>query len=238
MTVPPRSSHSVPLPFLAVMLSALAGCGGGPPAAAPATETAPPAAAAPAPSAASPSEAPAAAEPAPAPPASAGPAPSAAPAEAAPQSVRSLGDVITAPTIAYMLSDGESGLRAAAEKVCTAKSGEDLAARASCMEKEREKFTADVLVFGKENKVLYLTVYRRVRSNLTELAKCRIELVKDADRSVGIHILSEKGGRPIFAGKKDFVVTAPSESTIQLDDPQHGKLVYEARIGLVDKPAE
>jgi hypothetical protein len=226
------------LPFLAATLSALAGCGGSPPPAAPTTETSPPATSA---SAVAPSDAPTAEAPAPAAPASAtaaASAPSTAPAEAAPQSIRSLGDVITAPTIAYMLSDGESGLRAAAEKVCTAKSGEDLSARASCMEKEREKFLADVLVFGKESKVLYLTVYRRVRSNLTELAKCRIELVKDSDRSVGIHILSEKGGRPIFAGKKDFVITAPSESTIQLDDPQHGKLVYEARIGLVDKPAE
>jgi len=32
---------------------------------------------------------------------------------------------------------------------------------------------------------------------------------------------------------REVVIRLPSESTIELDDPIHGKLVYDAKIGMV-----
>ena len=135
---------------------------------------------------------------------------------AAPKSVRSLGDVLIAPSVAYMLNYGESAPKQAAATLCASRAGEDPQKRAECMEKERERVTADVLVFGKSGKVLFLTVYRRAHNTLTELSKSQMEFAKETDSSILVKIKSDKGTRPIFAGKKEILVSAPSESSIAI----------------------
>src|SRR5262245_30377158 len=119
------------------------GCGGGaPPAAAPPAAQPETGAAKPQASAA---ETPA---PAPTPPASASPAagsasPSAAPEEPKPEEpvvTRTLSDRVFAARVAYMLNYPASGAKDAADKKCSAKYP-DPAAKAECMDKEREKFT-------------------------------------------------------------------------------------------------
>lgn len=137
-----------------------------------------------------------------------------------------------------MLNYGESAPKGAAEKLCTGRAGEDLGKRAECMEKERERVTADVLVFSKAEKLFFLTVYRRAHNTLTELSKAQVEFAKETENSVVVKVKSEKGTRPIFAGRKEIVVSAPSGSSLELDDPQLGKLLYDARIGLITKSSE
>jgi hypothetical protein len=51
---------------------------------------------------------------------------------------------------------------------------------------------------------------------------------------VDIKITNEQGARPLFAGKRLLVVRYQSDSSIALDDPQLGQLVYDARIGLMN----
>jgi hypothetical protein len=106
------------------------------------------------------------------------------------------------------------------------------------MEKERGKFLADVLVFRKAGSALSLTVYRRQGNALQELSKSAIDFAEQAPNRVKIKVASDKGTRQLFAGKKELTVVTPEDSTsnIELDDPRLGKLIYEARIGLVNDP--
>jgi hypothetical protein len=137
-----------------------------------------------------------------------------------------------------MLNYGESAAKGAAEKLCTGRAGEDLGKRAECMEKERERVTADVLVFSKSGKEVFLTVYRRAHNTLTELSKSQVEFAKETDDTVVVKVKSDKGTRPFFAGRKEIFVTAPTGSSLELDEPQWGKLLYEAKIGLITKQSE
>ena len=60
----------------------------------------------------------------------------------------------------------------------------------------------------------------------------------DTPQSIKLKILSEKGWRAIFTGKKELVISSASESSIEIQDPTYGKLTYEARIGLLQQQAE
>jgi hypothetical protein len=147
---------------------------------------------------------------------------------------KQLGDTITQPTIAYMINYNESDPKDASDKICSKESHDDPRLHAKCMEKERTHFVADVLVFGKDDKGQLFTVFRRAGKTLKEVSKSRIELKDDKGNAITVNVKSDKGSRPVFMGKKEFSVTAPSDATIQLDDPKFGKLTYDARIGLVN----
>jgi hypothetical protein len=80
-----------------------------------------------------------------------------------------------------MINYGQSAPKEAADKLCSSRAGDDRQKRAECMDKERDRFTADVLVFGKKDKQAYWTIYRRARNALTELSKAQIRFDKDRD---------------------------------------------------------
>jgi len=211
------------------MLLSLAGGCGGPKPATDAT-TPPPAPAAPA-------------APVPEPSAAATPsAPEAAPvasapveAPSAPEPVTPVADRLFAPSVAFMIRYEDSSPKQAADATC-AKSGDDPDARSKCMEKERSRFLADVLVFKQSDKGSFFTIYRRQGNALQELSKSTVEEGDKTPERIVLKVKSDKGSRVIFTGKKEISVRASSDSTsmIELDDPRFGKLVYEARIGLVN----
>ena len=157
-----------------------------------------------------------------------------APTAAEPQERRHVVDELTGPNVAYTIEYSESGPKEAAEKACASKA-DDPRARAACMEKERGRFLADVLVFKKDPKGPYWVIYRRKGDTLAEVSKSAIEFKNETGNGVTVQIKSDKGWRPLFAGSKTVAISAPPGSNIELEDPTLGKLVYEAKIGLVNQ---
>ncbi len=159
--------------------------------------------------------------------------PPSAPAEPPPET-RHVVDELTAPSVAYTLDYGGSGPKQLAEKACAGKA-DDPQARAACMEKERGRFLADVLVFTKDAQGVTWTIYRRNGNNLAEVSRSAIDFKDETGNGVSIHIKKDKGWRPLFAGTKSVVLAAPPGSNIEFQDPTWGHLVYEAKIGLVNQ---
>jgi hypothetical protein len=209
-------------------------CGSPPPAAEPTSAPAPAPSTAPASAPSAPSSA---ATSTTAAPEAAAAKPAEAPAAEEPAVTKTVGERLLAPTISYMLNYSASGAREKVAAACEAASGDDPAKKAACMEKERTKLVSDVLVFEKNSKGTFWTIYKRNASTLVETWKGPIELSGDSPEHVTVKILKaekEKGFRQLFAGKKELTISSASDSSIELDDPQFGKLVYEARIGLVE----
>jgi hypothetical protein len=96
--------------------------------------------------------------------------------------VRHVVDELTAPNIAYTIDYAASGPKESADKACASK-GEDPQAKAACMEKERAKFVADVLVFEKVGAGLFLMVYKRNGDSLAEVSKSPIEFKNETGRT-------------------------------------------------------
>jgi len=146
---------------------------------------------------------------------------------------RTVADRVFAPRMAYTVNYSASGAKDVADQKC-AKKFPAPEAKASCMEKERGKFTADILVFEKTDEGQWVTIYKRTGNALSQMSKSRITMGDDSTEQVSFTVEKDKGWRPLFAGKKRFAVKTRDEYSIQLDEPQYGNLVYEARIGLID----
>jgi hypothetical protein len=215
---------------LAIVGSVLLGCGGAvepsqAPARPAAQKTAPPAASGdsrprPAPAPAS-SSASASAEP--------------APAQAAPVKLSSKPhDIITGENTSHSFNFASSDAHGAADQKCRAKVGDDPADLASCMAKARDKFGITVLRFVKKNKVWWWVTYERRGQQLVTLHKIPFEFGAETDSSVTLRPTGKDVGlAPLARVPREVVIRLPSESTIELDDPTHGKMVYDAKIGMV-----
>jgi hypothetical protein len=144
-------------------------------------------------------------------------------------------ETITAAKVAFVINYSSSEPHERAEKRCDARSGGDPKARANCMQKERSDFMADVIQFkrNKKGKLVWIT-YRRKGSNLTELSLAEIELENETENQVTIKVLETKKPRALFSVKNKFVVKVPNDYSIELDEPLHGKLVYDAKIDLLE----
>jgi hypothetical protein len=132
-----------------------------------------------------------------------------------------------------MVNYPNSGAKDVADHKCSVKfPAPD--AKAACLEKERDKFTADVLVFEKSDKGQWVSIYKRSGNALSQMSKSKVALGEDTTEMLSIKVEDDKGWRPLFAGKKKFDVRLRDEYSIELADPQYGTLVYDARIGLID----
>lgn len=142
---------------------------------------------------------------------------------------------ITAPTVAFMIDYASSGAKEIAEAKCDKAFSEDLSARAACMKKERDEFTADVLRWVKDEKgQWWWYIYQRKSKKLNEMFKVKISFGEETKSSVEVKLEGgEKGGQVILAGKKTYTVKAPNNYSIVVEDKKFGRLPYSARLGLV-----
>lgn len=212
----------------------LASCAAAPAPAPASTSQAPASAAAPAPApveSAEPAPAPSAAEQDPAPPA-AEPAPEPAPPE--PKLSSSPRAIITASEVAFVINYPGSDPSQTAQQSCAEQAKDDLAKLAACKSKARDEFLADVIHFKKsESGKWSWLVYKRKGSNLSEVYSAPIDFGEETDKTITVQIKGGEGTRPLFKGSPKFVVTVPNDYSIELQDPRLGRLVYDAKVGLV-----
>jgi hypothetical protein len=181
-------------------------------------------------------------------PAEASPAPSAAESEAAPAPAsepppepegtgpRSAPSAILGtPNAAFIIDYNSSAPKATAEKTCEAEAGEDAAKKYECMQKARASFVADVLRFKKsaQGKWTWI-VYQRKGSSLPEVYTADIDLTDEGKASIKMKIKGgSKGAPPLFSATRQGVISFPNDYSITVEDPKHGHLVYDAKVGLV-----
>jgi hypothetical protein len=146
-------------------------------------------------------------------------------------------ELLVANGVAFLLDDPGSDLKERLTKKCEQRITEDHPEKiAECRSKERNKFGADVFVFRKQpGGGLRWQIYQRTGSILKEVYSARIELVDERETAFEIKPLDGSGNRHIFKGQHNVPVSMPSKHELVLEDPQYGKLIYRAKIGLVGK---
>ncbi len=201
------------------------------PAALPPAATAP----APAPAPAALPDAGTASEPAPAPAASEAPPPEKKPEpEAVEKPSRPPVEILTSPDTAFLINYTGSAPLETARKTCTEKGGTDDEAIAKCMADARDAFKADVLRFKKDGSHWSCIIYKRDGSRLDEVYSARVDLAEDSPSSVKLKFLGgDKGVRSILKNKRDAVLQVPNDYSFVITDAELGRLVYEAKVGLI-----
>lgn len=162
------------------------------------------------------------------------------PAPAEPTVTRTPKDIITAPDLAFMFSFNDSEPKAKAEEKCTKQSGEDPKKMAQCMTKERAKFDADGMQFKQNDKGNWewLTL-RRKGKQITTLHRIEFEFGDEKKDSVTLKTAGkDRGSKPYVNVPRTVEIEVPNEFQIAVQDPTHGRLVYEAKIGIFSNDNE
>ncbi len=143
-------------------------------------------------------------------------------------------DIITGESTSYSFNFASSDAKTAAESKCRDKVGEEARAMADCLAKAREKFGITVLRFVKKNKRWWWITYERRGSNLITLHKIPFEFGTETEDTIALRPTGkDEGLAPLARLPREVVVRLPNEYSIELVDPTHGKMVYDAKIGMV-----
>jgi len=156
-------------------------------------------------------------------------------ASSGPGITRTAKDIVTAPDTLFMFSFNQSDVMQKAEEACEGRSKGDPKKRADCMTKEKAKIEADGVGFKQENGNWYYLTIRRKGKVLTNLHKVPFEWGAETPNSVVLKITGKDTGTKPAKFPSEVKIDVPNDYQIVLDDPQHGKMVYEAKIGLLSK---
>ena len=159
------------------------------------------------------------------------------PASDGPKPTRSAQDILTAPDVVFMLSFNDSDVKQTADSKCTASSGNDPKKMNACMAKARKAIDIDGYQFKELSGKWFWLTLRTQGKTLHTLHKFEIEFGPETPGSVTIKPQGKDlGSKP---GKTPAAVTVqvPNDYQISLSDPKLGKLVYEAKIGLLSNEA-
>jgi hypothetical protein len=154
-----------------------------------------------------------------------------------PEVKRTPKDHLTAPDVVFMFSFNDSDPKAKAEERCTAQSKGDPKKNAQCMTRERGKFPADGMQFKNEKGNWTWITLRRKGSTLVFLHKIPFEFGEEKDTSITLKLTGrDSGSQPMRNIPSEITIEVPNEFQIAMQDPQHGRLVYEAKIGITSEP--
>jgi hypothetical protein len=151
-----------------------------------------------------------------------------------PEVKRTAKDIITSPEVTFMFSFNNSEPKEKAEKACSAQAKDDAKKMSQCMKKASSKFEADGMQFKKDDKGewVWITI-RRKGSSITVLHKIHIDFGDDKPTSVVIKPTGKDTGKQPGKFPSEVTIEVPNEFQIALDDPTNGRMVYEAKIGIM-----
>jgi hypothetical protein len=157
-----------------------------------------------------------------------------APADDGPKPTKSASDILTAPDVVFLFSFNDSDAKAAAEQKCNAKAGNDPKKLNTCMAAERKSFPPDGHRFKQDEKGQWWWITVRQKGNrLVALHKIPVELGEETPTSVTLKpVGKDKGSAPMVPPAK-VVVEVPNDYQIAFKDPKAGRLVFQAKIGVV-----
>jgi hypothetical protein len=153
-----------------------------------------------------------------------------------PAVTRTAKDIVTAPEVTFMFSFNQSEPKEKAEAKCSETAKDDPKKMALCMKKASSKFEADGIQFKKNDKGgeddwLWITV-RRKGNVLTTIHKIPVTFAEDKATSVTLKPTGKDTGTKPMTPPSEVLIEVPNEFSIVLKDPDHGRMVYEAKIGI------
>jgi hypothetical protein len=153
-------------------------------------------------------------------------------ASSEPKVTRTAKDIVTAPDVIFMFSWNSSDVKEKAEKVCDAEAKDNPKKRAACLDREKKKIDFDGMSFKQEKGRWYWSIIKRKGKTLVNLHKVPVEFDKDEEHSVVLKPAGKDEGTKRGGAPGETKVSVPNEYQIEIDDPELGKTVYEAKIGL------
>lgn len=157
-----------------------------------------------------------------------------APADDGPKPSRTALDILTAPDVVFLFDFNDSEPKQAAEEKCDKKAANNPKKKNECMAAERKNFPADGHRFKKDEKGQWWWITVRQNGNrLNALHKIPVEFSDETPTSITLKpVGKDKGSAPMNPPAK-IVFEVPNDYQIALKDPKSGRLVFQAKVGVV-----
>jgi hypothetical protein len=144
-------------------------------------------------------------------------------------------EILAGEDKAWVFSFEGSAAYDKAKSSCDERFKADPAAKARCVTKARDAFTADAMEFTRDdagNDVW--VIYRTQSKKLVKVYSVQIEYGPQEGDTVQIKKLGKETGKPLlFGGVNEFKVKLGGEYSLELEDAKHGVLSYDARLGFI-----
>lgn len=144
-------------------------------------------------------------------------------------------EILSAPDKAWVFSFEGSAAYDKTKSGCDEQFKDNPAARAKCITKARDTFTADAMEFTRDtagNDVW--VIYRTKNNKLIKIYSVQIEYGAQDGDTLSIKKVGKETGKPLlFSGVSEFKVKLGGEYSMELDDAQRGLLAYDARLGFI-----
>jgi hypothetical protein len=146
-------------------------------------------------------------------------------------------ELLTGNNVVYVLNYAGSKIGEAAKERCEGEHADDRAQARQCLTKEREKVAIESARFVKDPQGQYWWVtYNRYKGNLLKWHKIQFLPGKEDGDSITLNLTGkDKGIAPMPKVPALLKIELPNDYSIVVSDPQHGALVYDAKIGLMDQ---
>jgi len=145
-------------------------------------------------------------------------------------------DFITAGDTTFSFNFDTSDIGKKALEKCEAQAGGDPETRIKCLRKARNRVPIEIQHFFKDAEGFMWVTYRRTGNKLSTRRGIPFEFGETTANTVTVI----STGKPLGIGpngipRKQVVITIPDNFSIELTDPQRGRLVYDAKLGLLPK---
>lgn len=150
---------------------------------------------------------------------------------------RPVADIISEPDNAWVYNFQGSEPYDKAQEKCDERFKDKPQERARCMSSARSSFVADAMEFKKNaSGQLVWVVYRTQGSRLHQVYSVPVAFGEEAAGVLKVQKTGNgKGTPPLFGSAREFEVKLLSNYVMELQDPRHGRLTYDARIGFVSR---
>lgn len=151
--------------------------------------------------------------------------------EAPPASAR---DTLIRAENAYLLNFEKSDIGVSEKEKCAKKSNGDLAKEANCFSSAMNKHTREGFLFEQDDEENWWYVrFGLVKNVRVDYNKVRVEIGDSNAKTVTVKTTGpDKASRKKGKVPSEMVFNVIDEYTIELADPERGKLVFEPKLGL------
>jgi hypothetical protein len=145
-------------------------------------------------------------------------------------------ELITNPSVLYVFNFSESAAGQSAKERCDESSDGAPDQLAACLQKARSKVPVESARFIKKGKDEYWWVtLNRYRGNLLKWHVIQFQVGEETnDRVVLKPMGKDKGIAPMTNIPRSLEIDLPNDYSIVLNDPEFGKMVFEAKFGKID----
>jgi hypothetical protein len=156
-----------------------------------------------------------------------------------PTAPRTPKDIVTAPDVLFMFSFNDSDMKKDAEEKCEKSSKGDGKKNADCMAKARKKVDHDGMGFAQDKSGGWVwTTIKRNGNVLVTLHKVPIEFGEETKNSITIKTTGKDTGKKPKTPPAKLVLEVPNDYQIAVKDASSGRMVYEAKIGIVGEQGQ